>query len=376
MRRLSKLSITVPCVPITDPEIFSPMVRQSPTAIAAPLTPKSIVKSPSPSFPSAAGPRSNQLPLFLNNLKRHPNQYYHLMSQFTKLSQLSVQPSEVAKQPGHMCKNRYVDVLPYDHSRVILNNDLYVNASLVNVHDRQYILTQGPLQDTVGDFWQMVWQKNLQVIINLTRLVEGGRQKCVQYWPEAGECMEKGDLYIENVEQVVDGDLVKRVFYVTKLADVWGEGESMTVVQLHYLGWPDRGAPNDAEPVRALVEQSMGLAGTAGPLLVHCSAGIGRTGCFVVAHSVIEKLKQDQSSWHASNDLVQDAIIQSRESRKGVVQTAVQFGFCYDLVESWVQKKAVPLSAISSEDESEEDEEVEWPTNLLERIRNFAVWSP
>jgi len=397
MRRLpAKLSITVVSSASlaldAPPESFSPMVRQSSPLCPAKLTPVT------PSFAQLlAG-----LPLFLQAIKRQPNLYYHSLSQFSRLGRQRTKHATAAGQ-RNMSKNRYVDILPSDHSRVILlgsDND-YINASHVKLFERQYILAQAPIHQTVGDFWTMLWQQKAEIVVNLTRNVEGGRQKCIQYWPAAS--LEICGLFVELVDQVDDGDIIKRVFYVTLADDVDGDGESLTIVMLHYLGWQDCGVPADPRPVLQLMQ----MAGYErrrsmhrGPVVVHCSAGIGRAGCYAVADAVNHKLSDDPTAWESEADLVQAAIATARTSRRGVVQTAVQFTFCYELVETFCVRHGKPdripemtisttgtddavsvVSASDGDDSDEGDEGVveegilNWSANLLQRIRSLA-WSP
>ena len=133
--------------------------------------------------------------IILSYMEDHLRNDDRLMLEWEGLCAYEAEPSStlIASRPENSATNRYADVLPYDHSRVILNNALsvngreYINASLIFDHDPRspaYIATQGPLQHTTADFWQMIWEQGCTVIVMLTRLVEGGKHVCAQYWPE------------------------------------------------------------------------------------------------------------------------------------------------------------------------------------------------
>ncbi|XP_035224335.1 receptor-type tyrosine-protein phosphatase N2-like, partial [Stegodyphus dumicola] len=161
-----------------------------------------------------------------------------------------------ATLPVNIKKNRYTDVLPYDHSRVILNElsnvsgSDYINASSITDHDPRnpaYIATQGPLPQTAADFWQMIWEQGSVVIVMLSRLMENGVAMCHRYWPEEGsEVYHIYEVHLVS-EHIWCDDYLVRSFYLKNLRT----SETRTVTQFHFMSWPDNGVPNST---KALLE--------------------------------------------------------------------------------------------------------------------------
>lgn len=230
-------------------------------------------------------------------------------------------------------KNRYRDVSPYDHSRVKLSNNVYINASLVEVKEanRKYILTQGPLEVTVSHFWQMVWEQESKAIIMLNKLIENGARKCYKYYPTSAEDdedeMEFDDVAL-NVSVVREKQLdyyVERILLVSHTET----GESREVIHYNYTHWPDFGVPQSPSVFLKFlmtVRQSGALEANVGPAIVHCSAGIGRSGTFCLVDSslvIIEKT-------HDMNSVdVRNLLLEMRKCRMGLIQTADQLRFSY-----------------------------------------------
>ncbi|KAI5640307.1 protein-tyrosine phosphatase domain-containing protein [Phthorimaea operculella] len=200
-----------------------------------------------------------------------------------------------AKKPQNKPLNRYRDVNPYDHSRIILTrcDKDYINANLVKMDraNRKYILTQGPLAFTVGHFWLMVWEQNSRAILMLNKVIEKNEIKCHWYWPnEIGEAhkLELTDVKL-SVEQISEEDCNYYTTRLFKIVDLESE-ESREVIQFHYTTWPDFGVPSS--PVAFLeflkrVRASGALDPSVGPAVVHCSAGIGRSGTFCLVDSCL-----------------------------------------------------------------------------------------
>uniref|UniRef100_A0A8D2NF38 protein-tyrosine-phosphatase n=1 Tax=Zonotrichia albicollis TaxID=44394 RepID=A0A8D2NF38_ZONAL len=195
-------------------------------------------------------------------------------------------PHRVAKYPENRNRNRYRDVSPYDHSRVKLQNteNDYINASLVVIEEAQryYILTQGPLPNTCCHFWLMVWQQQTKAVVMLNRIVEKESVKCAQYWPT-----KKDDVMTFNETgfrvRLVSEDV--KSYYTVHLLQLENinSGESRMISHFHYTTWPDFGVPES--PASFLnflfkVRESGSLSPEHGPAVVHCSAGIGRSGTF------------------------------------------------------------------------------------------------
>jgi len=243
-------------------------------------------------------------------------------------------------------KNRYSNVLPPEATRVKLTcsdsdeqcSD-YINANYINGlipnSEKAYIATQGPLQATFPDFWRMVWETNSSVIIMLTREVENGRLKCDRYWPEPDVPLTAGHFKVTllDIPQQTD-ELIHRVLQLEDTSS--DEPKSRVVSQFQYIAWPDHGLPVSTDAFLDLAEQADEANKTNGPLIVHCSAGIGRSGTFCTVHATIEKIKLD-----IKNDPLVDpkfniveTVLFMRKMRPGMVQTKEQYMFCcYAIVE-------------------------------------------
>ncbi|XP_061185153.1 receptor-type tyrosine-protein phosphatase epsilon-like [Saccostrea echinata] len=190
---------------------------------------------------------------------------------------------EEAKKPENKPKNRYTTTFPYDHSRVVLkkiNEGDYINANYIeNIHgQRTYIATQGPKPKTIGDFWKMVWQEDISVIVCLTNLKEGGKNKCAQYWPEINDKLQIEDFTVRHLEEKIYSNYTIRRFKAYNNF----EQRNREVVMFHYTRWPDHGVPDSLSLVlfhRHVMRISSEYHGNY--TLVHCSAGIGRTGTYI-----------------------------------------------------------------------------------------------
>ncbi|XP_044132357.1 tyrosine-protein phosphatase 4-like isoform X5 [Bufo gargarizans] len=224
-------------------------------------------------------------------------------------------------------KNRYNKVVPYDDSRVMLRSSLsgsdYINASYIHGYKAQkyYIATQGPLPETVADFWSMVWQESSSVIVMLTALKEQNKVKCGLYWPE--ETQTYGDITVSLQRVIQTGAIITRSFSLKKVQST----VQMTVEQLHYLEWPDHGVPSKASSLVQLVEQ-LNKSNTpgSGPVIVHCSAGIGRTGT-LIALDILLKMARDVRTVN-----VFSCVQRLRKSRANMVQNKKQYAFLYDIL--------------------------------------------
>ncbi|XP_074611675.1 receptor-type tyrosine-protein phosphatase delta-like isoform X2 [Acropora palmata] len=196
-------------------------------------------------------------------------------------------------------KNRYNNIVAYDHSRVKLNpisnapGSDYINANYLDGYARKraYIATQGPLPETADDFWRMVWEQNTKTIVMVTNLEEKGRVKCFQYWPsEGGET--HGDIQVQLTETVELSDFTIRKFCLKKSNS---RAERM-VSQYHYTIWPDHGVPSCPTSVLTFVRKASGSnPPDAGPMVVHCSAGVGRTGTFIVVDAMLQRIAAEKT---------------------------------------------------------------------------------
>ncbi|XP_010863451.1 tyrosine-protein phosphatase non-receptor type 2 isoform X1 [Esox lucius] len=244
-------------------------------------------------------------------------------------------PFKVAKYPENRNRNRYRDVNPFDHSRVKLENSEndYINASLVDMAEaqRSYILTQGPLRNTCGHFWLMIWEQKTKAVIMLNRVIEKGSEKCAQYWPTT----DKRELSFEDTRFLVTllSEDVKS-YYTTRLLELrnTNTGETREIYHFHYTTWPDFGVPES--PAFFLnflfkVRESGSLGVEHGPAVVHCSAGIGRSGTFSLVDTclVLMDKRKDPSSVD-----IKAVLLDMRKYRMGLIQTPDQLRFSYRAV--------------------------------------------
>uniref|UniRef100_A0A665WH79 Receptor-type tyrosine-protein phosphatase delta n=1 Tax=Echeneis naucrates TaxID=173247 RepID=A0A665WH79_ECHNA len=225
-------------------------------------------------------------------------------------------------------KNRYANVIAYDHSRVILSSiegvpgSDYINANYIDGYRRQnaYIATQGSLPETFGDFWRMVWEQHTANIIMMTKLEEKSRVKCDQYWPTRGT-----ETY--GLIQVTLLDTVELATYSVRTFALYksGSNEKREVRHFQFTAWPDHGVPEHPTPFLAFLRRVKACnPPDAGPMVVHCSAGVGRTGCFIVIDAMTERIKQEKTI-----DIYGHVTLM-RSQRNYMVQTEDQYIFIHD----------------------------------------------
>ena len=304
------------------------------------------------------------------------------------------------QRPENKNKNRYKNILPFDHTRVILlTTDKtpgadYINANRIlpeddvpnpkipgksatnsgnkilsimdnlTCHKKQYIATQGCLTATRADFWLMVWQEKTRVIVMTTKEVERGKVKCARYWPDLNKAETYGNFHVQNVTEDVNKDYTLREFIVKQNADEdWDSQvdevfckEERKVYHYHFQSWPDHGVPSDPGCVLNFLhdvnrrQESLVHNMTSGdsdmdekesisdpedtnkatkvspPVVVHCSAGIGRTGTFIVIDMIIDQIKRQGLDCDID---IQRSIQMVRSQRSGMVQTEAQYKFVY-----------------------------------------------
>ncbi|XP_038569492.1 receptor-type tyrosine-protein phosphatase delta-like isoform X6 [Micropterus salmoides] len=225
-------------------------------------------------------------------------------------------------------KNRYANVIAYDHSRVILSSiegvpgSDYINANYIDGYRRQnaYIATQGSLPETFGDFWRMVWEQHTANIIMMTKLEEKSRVKCDQYWPTRGT-----ETY--GLIQVTLLDTVELATYSVRTFALYksGSNEKREVRHFQFTAWPDHGVPEHPTPFLAFLRRVKACnPADAGPMVVHCSAGVGRTGCFIVIDAMAERIK------HEKTIDIYGHVTLMRSQRNYMVQTEDQYIFIHD----------------------------------------------
>ncbi|XP_018590271.2 receptor-type tyrosine-protein phosphatase F isoform X6 [Scleropages formosus] len=225
-------------------------------------------------------------------------------------------------------KNRYANVIAYDHSRVILSSidgvpgSDYINANYIDGYRKQnaYIATQGPLPETLSDFWRMVWEQRTCTIVMMTRLEEKSRVKCDQYWPIRGT-----ETY--GMIQVTMLDTVELATYSVRTFALYknGSSEKREVRQFQFMAWPDHGVPEYPTPILAFLRRVKACnPPDAGPMVVHCSAGVGRTGCFIVIEAMLERMKHEKSVD------IYGHVTCMRAQRNYMVQTEDQYIFIHE----------------------------------------------
>ncbi|KAF4802949.1 Receptor-type tyrosine-protein phosphatase S [Turdus rufiventris] len=225
-------------------------------------------------------------------------------------------------------KNRYANVIAYDHSRVLLSaiegipGSDYINANYIDGYRKQnaYIATQGALPETFGDFWRMMWEQRGATVVMMTKLEERSRVKCDQYWPSRGT-----ETY--GLIQVTLSDTVELATYCVRTFALYknGSSEKREVRQFQFTAWPDHGVPEHPTPFLAFLRRVKTCnPPDAGPMVVHCSAGVGRTGCFIVIDAMLERIK------HEKTVDIYGHVTLMRAQRNYMVQTEDQYIFIHD----------------------------------------------
>jgi protein tyrosine phosphatase len=297
------------------------------------------------------------LPLFRSLLRRFPNSHFFPLLSLAerRLSELRVEidtlssdnnagftkvfgdigthqlkPSTASELHRHL--NRYNNIFAYDDTRVKITprkanfNSDYINANWVPGEriPRQYIATQGPVPDSFDSFWQMVWECGSTTIVMVTNEVEGGKLKCHRYWPVSDEQSdgsialgdENSPLLITAQGENVHPTYVERKFTLSQ------KGEKRQVVQLAYTAWPDHGVPTTTKEILQFRSEIMRF-NPRGPLVIHCSAGVGRTGTMIGIDRFIE------ATFNLKTLAVPDIVCEMREARNFMVQGQFQFMYIY-----------------------------------------------
>jgi len=265
-------------------------------------------------------------------------------------------------------RNRYKDVLPEERTRVKLHNlqddSDYINANFISGHKEQYISCQAPLPNTTSHFWSMIWEQQSSVIIMLTRTVEGERKKADVYWPT-----EEGETLKFDTLSVTLKTVIKLTYITVRLVSLKLAEEEREVVHLHYTEWPDFGVPETTHKIRELIrlmnfyKERAESKELKGPIVTHCSAGIGRCGTYLGILISLEKLLEGES--YENIDLV-DIVSSMRSSRNGMVQTDSQYKFIYQVLDDIVKEKQLKqlkasgkrISLCLSYDDAERDDDL------------------
>ncbi|KAK6166375.1 hypothetical protein SNE40_023087 [Patella caerulea] len=237
-----------------------------------------------------------------------------------------------ARLDCNIAKNRYRDISPYDQTRVVLKGSSmgdYVNANYVNMEIpgsgvvNRYIAAQGPLQNTCTDFWQMVWEQHCTLVVMLTTKVERGRVKCHQYWPELYETQDFGELQVTCVKEEDATSFAFREFNLTHVET----NEERHIRHMQYISWPDHGVPDDpSDFLDFVVKVRQNRAGMVEPTVVHCSAGIGRTGVLITMETAMCLIEANQTC------LPLQIVKNMRDQRAMLIQTSSQYKFVCEAI--------------------------------------------
>uniref|UniRef100_A0A671QUA5 protein-tyrosine-phosphatase n=1 Tax=Sinocyclocheilus anshuiensis TaxID=1608454 RepID=A0A671QUA5_9TELE len=249
--------------------------------------------------------------------------------EFNALPVCPIQAScDAASKEENKEKNRYVNILPYDHSRVHLTSlegvpdSDYINASYINVRPQTLVIRR-PKEETVNDFWRMIWEQNTATIVMVTNLKERKECKCAQYWPDQG-CWTYGNIRVSVEDMMVLVDYTIRKFCIQQVGDVSGKKPQRLVTQFHFTSWPDFGVPfTPIGMLKFLKKVKTYNPQYAGPIVVHCSAGVGRTGTFIVIDAMLDMMGAERKVD------VFGFVTRIRAQRCQMVQTDMQYVFIF-----------------------------------------------
>ncbi|XP_048834123.1 tyrosine-protein phosphatase non-receptor type 4-like [Brienomyrus brachyistius] len=250
-----------------------------------------------------------------------------------------------AKLPQNISKNRYRDISPYDATRVILRGlDDYINANYINMEIpgssliNRYIACQGPLPNTCPDFWQMAWEQGSSMVVMLTTQVERGRVKCHQYWPDSGDNATYGGFQVACLSEEGNAAFLIRDMVLTCLES----SENRQLTQIQYVAWPDHGVPDDSTDFLDFVNLVRNKrAGRDEPVVVHCSAGIGRTGVLITMETAMCLMEYSQPVYPL------DIVRTMRDQRAMMIQTPSQYRFvCEAILKVYEEGLVKPLKSV------------------------------
>uniref|UniRef100_A0A8W8MLF1 protein-tyrosine-phosphatase n=1 Tax=Magallana gigas TaxID=29159 RepID=A0A8W8MLF1_MAGGI len=272
--------------------------------------------------------------------KKRNNEFF--AEQFKKFYTGLQFPATAAVAPGNRAKNKYKNIYPYDETRVLLKKEKdysesdFINASIIHGFGsvKSYIAAQGPLINTIDDFWWMVWNEECSKIVMLTNLIEDDKVKCIQYWPD-DDAMDTRNMKLELVDSESFADFTIRTLKLTNGA------EHRTIRQFHFTAWPDKRVPMYASSLvhfhSKVIHTETNLKG---PMIVHCSAGIGRTGTFIALNYLVQQAKE---SGYVD---VFECVNTLRRQRLNMVQTLEQYKFLHDAtIEALMCTSSDPSSA-------------------------------
>ncbi|KAM6040817.1 tyrosine-protein phosphatase non-receptor type 22 isoform 1-T1 [Theristicus caerulescens] len=280
------------------------------------------------------------------NREEFVDEFLKLKRQSTKYRSDKIYPTAASEQPENIKKNRYKDILPFDHSRVELSlitsdeDSHYINANFIKgvYGPRAYIATQGPLPTTVIDFWRMIWEYEVLIVVMACMEFEMGKKKCERYWAEVGGSpLQCGPFSVACEAEE------KRNEYVIRTLKVTLNEEIRTVHQFHYKNWPDHDVPSSIDPILELISEIRCYQpDDSVPICIHCSAGCGRTGV-ICAIDYTQKLLKDGIV--PVNFSIFSLIQEMRTQRPSIVQTKEQYELVYDAVIELFKRQIKALDA-------------------------------
>ncbi|XP_059477251.1 uncharacterized protein LOC132197748 [Neocloeon triangulifer] len=269
-----------------------------------------------------------------------------LKQQHNKFPRGQMKPWEVGKSRENKSKNRYGNLAAYDETRVKLTFQTgsdqgdYINANFIDGYkkDKAYIATQGPKPNTLVDFWRMVWQEQVSLIVMVANLVETGKTKCEKYWPDERQVVCVEGLQVLSIKEELTPD------YIVRTLQIMNKDQNRQVVQMHYTQWPDHGVPMYAQSLASFCEKILEIQ-TETPIVVHCSAGVGRTGTIILIDMCL-KMARAEGSFNAF-----EALGNIRSQRANMVDNEVQYNFAhlvlYEVI--CVPKYVISCNHITSE---------------------------
>ncbi|XP_077999957.1 uncharacterized protein LOC144452687 [Glandiceps talaboti] len=239
--------------------------------------------------------------------------------------------TRVADLPENKPKNRYTNILPYDHTRVKLKesddgND-YINANYIAGYNspREYIATQGPLPTTKDDFWRMVWEQNVSTVVMITQCVEKGRVKCDHYWPFDSDPTDYGNITVTMSSESILPEWIVSDFTLEMVKT----REVRAVRHFQFTAWPDHGVPETSDALLRFVRTVRGqIPKNSGPAVIHCSAGVGRSGTYMSLDFLLQHLARKENKYIDVFRLVANM----RQKRCFMVQTEAQYVFIHRAV--------------------------------------------
>ncbi|XP_062918971.1 receptor-type tyrosine-protein phosphatase H-like isoform X2 [Mobula hypostoma] len=274
--------------------------------------------------------------------KKHADTDIGFAEEYQSLANIGTEQSKEASQlPENRTKNRYTNIFPYDAARVKLSqqpdssSSNYINASYMPGYnlEKAFIAAQGPLPHTVADFWRMIWEQKSNVIVMLTNCIELNRVKCEQYWPMDNRTSVYGDIAVKIISEEILPEWTIRNLLVEKA----GCSQPRTVTQMHFTSWPDHGVPNTTDKLlqfQKFVRDHM-IKNQGGLPVVHCSAGVGRTGTFIGLDYLMQRVEKE------SLVDVYGIVRKMRMNRTCMVQTESQYIFLHQCILDSIQQKDV-----------------------------------